>query len=344
MSWSKFTLDNINCIKSTLYNLNNDCKLLISIKLERDKIKQFIKDNPINVTVKKIELNDLIKLNKKFIEYVNSNWVDKKSLMENFPTLDENYLITWSSVNNSDKINRINIKCNNKNSKSFLERINIIIYFLEFIRMKSDDQDLEMDIYIVLSDLVKIFPENNKTMGIKNANTGYTDFQKNIIFIWRYEEYIKVLFHEAIHFFSLDKHDHHVDHIADIDGPHIYNEAITDVLGIYYHIIFLSLITQVKIKTLLELELSFIRNQAMTLNDHFGLGNWKGKPKKVIKQSTAAFSYYILKYLLFEFLIDHDLDETVDYGELLKKSLAFGFKIKPYTKIKSSRMTLLQLD
>jgi hypothetical protein len=104
------------------------------------------------------------------------------------------------------------------------------------------------------------------------------------------------------------------------------------------------LITQVKIKTLLELELSFIRNQAMTLNDHFGLGNWKGKPKKVIKQSTAAFSYYILKYLLFEFLIDHDLDETVDYGELLKKSLAFGFKIKPYTKIKSSRMTLLQLD
>lgn len=345
MSWSKFTLDNMNCIKSTLYNLNYNSKLLISIKSERDKIKLFMNENTINVNVKKLELKDSLKLEKKIIEYSNPDWVDKKSLLENFPTLDESYLITWFSVNNSHKINKIHIKCNNKNSKSFLERINIIIYFLEFIRMKSDDKNLEMDIYIVLSDLVKIFPEkNNKAMGIKNANTGYTDFQKNIIFIWRYEEYVKVLFHEAIHFFSLDKHDHHVDHIADIDGPHIYFEAITDVLGIYYHIIFLSLVTRVKIKTLLELELSFIRNQAMTLNDYLGLGNWKGKPKKVIKQSTAAFSYYILKYLLFEFLIDHNLEEAKDYNELLQKSLAQGFIVKPHIKIKSSRMSLLQLE
>jgi hypothetical protein len=344
MSWSKFTLDNMNCIKSTLYNLSNDSKLLISIKSERDKIKQFMKENTINVIVKKLELNDSKKLEKKLIEYANPGWVDKKSLIENFPTLDESYLITWSSINNSDKTNRINIKCNNKYSKSILERINIIIYFLEYIRMKSDEQDLEIDIYLVLSDLVKIFPENNKTIGIKNANTGYTDHQKKIIFIWRYEEYIKVLFHEAIHFFALDKHDHHVDNIADIDGPHIYNEAITDVLGIYYHLIFLSLITKVKIKTLLELELSFIRNQAMTLNDHFGLGNWKGKPKKVIKQSTAAFSYYILKYLIFEWLLDNNLDESINYNDLLKKSLIKGFIMKPYVKIKSSRMSLLQLE
>jgi hypothetical protein len=344
MSWSKFTLDNMNCIKSTLYNLSNDSKLLISIKSERDKIKKFMKENLILVTVKKLEQNDSSKLEKKIIGYANPNWVDKKSLMENFPTLDESYLITWFSVKNSNKINKIHIKCNNKKIKSLLDRINLIIYFLEYIRMKSDDQDLEMDIYMVLSDLVKIFPENNKTMGIKNANTGYTDFQKNIIFIWRYEEYVKVLFHEAIHYFDLDKNDHNVDKIADIDGPHIYNEAITDVLGIYYHIIFLSLVTRVKIKTLLELELSFIRNQAMTLNDYLGLGNWKGKPKKVIKQSTAAFSYYILKYLIFEWLIDHNLEEAKDYNELLQKSLAQGFIVKPYNKIKSSRMSLLQLE
>ena len=160
MSWSKFTLDNMNCIKSTLYNLSNDSKLLISIKSERDKIKQFMKENTINVIVKKLELDDSRKLEKKLIEFSNPGWVDKKSLIENFPTLDESYLITWSSINNPDKTNRINIKCNNKYSKSILERINIIIYFLEYIRMKSDEQDLEIDIYLVLSDLVKIFPEN----------------------------------------------------------------------------------------------------------------------------------------------------------------------------------------
>lgn len=337
MSWSKFTLDNMNCIKSTLYNLSNDSKLLISIKLEKNKIKQFIKENTIVITIKKLELNDVIKLEKKLIEYANPNWVDKKSLIENFPTLDENYLITWS-------INKIHIRCNKSKIKSILERINTIIYLLEYIRMKSNNQNIEMDIYIVLSDLIKLFPENNKIIGIKNANTGYTDFQKNIIFIWRYEEFEKVLFHEAIHIFHLDKKDDHVDHIADINGPHNYCEAITDVLGIYYHIIFISLITRVKIKTLLELELSFIRNQAMTLNDYFGLGNWKCKPKKVIKQSTSVFSYYILKYLIFEYFINNDINETKDYNELLQKSLKQGFTIKPYNKIKSLRMSLLQLE
>ena len=338
MSWSKFTLDNMNCIKSTLYNLSNDSKLLISIKLEKDKIKQFMKENSINVTFKKLELDDVIKLEKKLIEYANPYWVDKKSLIENFPTLDENYLITWS------KINKIHIRCNKSKIKSILERINTIIYLLEYIRMKSNNPNIEMDIYIVLSDLIKLFPENNKIIGIKNANTGYTDFQKNIIFIWRYEEFEKVLFHEAIHLFDLDKKDDHVDHIADIDGPHNYCEAITDVLGIYYHIIFISLITKVKIKILLELELSFIRNQAMTLNDYLRLDNWKGKPNKIIKQSTAAFSYYILKYLIFEWLIDNNLDESINYNDLLQKSLTKGFIMKPYVKIKSSRMSLLQLE
>ena len=89
-----------------------------------------MKENTINVTVKKLELNDSKKLEKKIIEFSNPGWVDKKSLIENFPTLDESYLITWSSINNPDKTNRINIKCNNSNSKSLLERINIIIYFL----------------------------------------------------------------------------------------------------------------------------------------------------------------------------------------------------------------------
>jgi hypothetical protein len=82
----------------------------------------------------------------------------------------------------------------------------------------------------------------------------------------------------------------------------------------------------------------------MTLNDYFGLSNWKGKPKKVIKQSTSAFSYYILKYLIFEYFINNDINETKDYNELLQKSLEQGFTIKPYNKIKSSRMSLLQLE
>jgi hypothetical protein len=201
-----------------------------------------------------------------------------------------------------------------------------------------------MDIYLILSNLTKAFPLNKQIIGVKHANTGYTDFQKNIIFVWRLEEYEKVLFHEVIHYCDLDKRDHHVEHIADINGPHSYYEAITDVFGIYYHIIYLSIITKIKIKTLLEIELSFIRNQAFILNDYLGLGNWKDQPDKIIKQTTPAFSYYILKYLIFEYLIDHNINQAENYNELLQKSLEQGFTVKSHNKIKSSRMSLLQLE
>lgn len=338
MTWSKFTIDNIKIINSYLYELSDDSQLLVSIKSERNKIKKFIKKNYIKFKIINIQLNDINKLDEKIKEYANVDWVDKNSLLKDINKLDTNYLITWS------KNNKMHIKCDKSKIKSVLKRIKIIIYILEFIKTKSNNKNQEMDIYLILSNITKLFPENNQIVGVKNANTGYTDFGKNIIFVWRHEEYEKVLFHEIIHYFDLDKRHEHTDNIAHIKGPHSYYEAITDVFGIYYHIIFLSIITKVKIKTLLEVELSFIRNQAMILNEYLGLGNWKDQPNKIIKQTTPAFSYYILKYLIFEYLIDHNINDTKDYNELLQKSLEQGFKIKPHNKIKSSRMSLLQLE
>jgi len=344
MPWSKFTIDNIQSIKSYLYELSDDSQLLVSIKSERNRIKNFIKKNNIKLEIINIQSNDITKLDDKIKEYADVDWVDKTSLLKDINKLDTNYLITWYNITNPNKNNKIHIKCDNSKINSVLKRITIIIYILEFIKIKSNNENQEMDIYLILSNITKLFPENNQIVGVKNANTGYTDFSKNIIFVWRHEEYEKVLFHEVIHYFDLDKRHEHTDNIAHIKGPHSYYEAITDVFGIYYHIIFLSIITKVKIKTLLEVELSFIRNQAMILNEYLGLGNWKDQPKKTIKQTTPAFSYYILKYLIFEYLIDHNINETKNYNELLQKSLEQGFKIKPHNKIKSSRMSLLQLE
>lgn len=344
MSWSKFTIEHIKLIKTYLYDLPSNSQLVVSIKSERDRIKNFIKINNINLVIKLIQSPDIKKFDDKIKEYANVDWVDKTSLLKDVNVLDINYLITWTNISNPDKNNKIYIKCDESKIKSVLKRIEIIVYMLEFLKIKSNNDNQEMNIYLILSNLTKSFPENKQIIGVKNANTGYTDFQKNIIFVWRHEEYEKVLFHEVIHFFDLDKREDHVDHIAEINGPHSYYEAITDVFGIYYHIIYLSLITKVKIKTLLEVELTFIRNQAMILNDYLGLGNWKDQPNKIIKQTTPAFSYYILKYLIFEYLIDHNINETGNYNELLQRSLEQGFKVKYHNKIKSSRMSLLQLE
>lgn len=344
MSWSKFTIDHIKLLKPYFYNLDESSEILKSIKSERDRIKDFIRAHHINLTVKSLELDDVKKLDEKVKEYASVDWVDKTSLLKDVNKLDTNYLISWPNVFNQSKINKLHVKCMGHKIKPILKRLKIIIYLLEFLKIKSNNDNQTMDIYLVLSNLEKIFPENKQIIGVKNANTGYTDFQKNIIFVWRWEEYEKVLFHEVIHYLDLDKRDDHVEHIADIKGPHSYYEAITDVFGIYYHVIYLSLISKIKIKTLLEIELSFIRNQAMILNDYLGLGNWKDQPDKIIKQTTPAFSYYILKYLIFEYFVNHNINETKDYNELLRKSLEQGFTVKPHNKIKSSRMSLLQLE
>jgi hypothetical protein len=181
-------------------------------------------------------------------------------------------------------------------------------------------------------------------MGIKNANSGYNDSSNDVIFIWREEEFEKVLFHELMHNFNLDKRHDPVHKIINTSGPHLYYEALTDFQGIIYHLIYLSLITHKKIKTLLEYELGFIRNQAMNLNDIWKLGNWNKSPKNLIEQKTAAFSYYILKYLMFDYFLIYPFNSSENYETILNNILNNGFTMVPFKKIDSSRMTLLQLS
>ncbi len=225
-----------------------------------------------------------------------------------------------------------------------MENIKILLLMIEYLKNKSNNENKIMEIYLVLTDLIKEFP-NGEIFGIKNANTGYTDFSKNIIFIWRWEEYIKVLFHEVIHYLDMDSRDDHVHSIIHSFGPHSYFEAITDFKGINYNLIYLSLITRKPIKLLLELELGFIQNQAMQLNKYFDLGNnWKDYVDKQIKQNTPAFSYYILKYLIYMYSLEYKILEPIDYSSLVQSVINKGFQSKPYVNIKSSRMTMLQLE
>ncbi len=218
----------------------------------------------------------------------------------------------------------------------------ILIYMLEYLKQKTRGKTINM--FIFLSPLIKEFPLRNQVMDVEHANTGYTDFRKNIIYIWRYEEFEKVIFHEIVHYFEIDMSDQHVDKIINISNKdtHSYWEAWTDFLGIFYHIIYVSLVSEIKIKQLLEYELTFIRNQAMILIDHYKIDDIKND---LIKQETPAFSYYILKYLLFEHFLTHDIPETINYNKLLTK-INYNINTDNYTsiKIKSSRMTLFQLN
>ena len=328
MTWSKFTNENLKLFSKFKYNLDNENILLKYIKDERTNILNIIKNKMFKIDIKIIDnFNEISK-------YANSNFVDKKNLLKDMKNLNIIYRISW----NNNFIILIS-----ENKLDLTNRIKFIIYIIEYLKIKTNNNKI-IKIYLILSNLKKKFPIDSKIMGVKNANSGYNDSREEIIFIWRKEEFEKVIFHELMHCFNLDKRDEHVHDIIKTDGPHLYFEALTDFKGIIYHLIFLSLMTRRRIKNLFEYELGFIRNQAMLLNKLWDLGNWTRTPKILIEQKTAAFSYYILKYLMFEYFLNNKFDETLEYNIILDKILKEGFIMKELIEIDSSRMTLLQLE
>lgn len=330
MTWSKFTKKHFKLFKSSKYLLDDKNPLVKYLKNERMKIINFMNSTSIKIKINKVESI----IHTQFInKYIKSNFVDVEHLKKDIINLNYFYEITWD--NNLIVINTIN-------EIEQFKRIKVIVYMIEYLKQETKNNK-NVRIYLILSSLEKIFPKNTKVMDIRNANSGYNNFMDNIIFIWRKEEFEKVLFHELIHCLDLDKRHDHVDNFINTSGPHLYFEAITDFQGIIYHLIYLSIITHKKIISLLEYELGFIRNQAMILNDIWELGNWNKSPINIIEQKTAAFSYYILKYLIFEYFLKNDFNSSENYEVILENVLENDFKAVPYIKIESSRMTLLQL-
>ena len=353
MSWSDFTIENVKHFKKNKIRINKQTPLLIAIKIERNNIKKFIKKfSKLHIKINQVKQPDIKIINKKISSYSNVDWVDSTSLKNDLSNLDKIYEITWLTpvdpninnnlVNNSE--NKMYIQTTNNIIEKIVKRLKILIFIGEYLKYKTNNTNKVFNIFLILSNLKRFFPDNNKKIMVKHVNGGYTDTEKDIIFVWRYEEFEKVFIHEVIHYFDMDSRHQHVNIDIKIDGPTSFYEAITDFWAIFYHLIYLSLITRLPILNLLELELSFIENQAMMLNNHFNLGNWNDQLTNIILQSTPAFSYYILKYLLFKYFLENKLIDINDYNTLINKITSNGLVSKPFIKLESARMSLLQLD
>ena len=133
-----------------------------------------------------------------------------------------------------------------------------------------------------------------------------------------------------------------------IDGPKSYYEAFTDLQGIMYYLIYVSIVIGKSVNSLFDIEYQFIKNQAHKLNDVFKLDSWKNNEdnilKKTVKQLSPAFSYYIIKYLIMKKIIDtNNYDLLNNPKDLIKEIFKIGFQTGGFTNIRSSRMTLIQM-
>lgn len=302
-------------------------------ELKKEILSMFDKNIKYEISEYKISKNKLKKL-------FDTEWVYSK-VYDNIDNLDSNYKITWYYKTN----HTIYLKYSKEKFNSFKQRLPILLNMLNFLYDKKNTNEIRpINIYLILSPLKKQL-EKDVIINAKHINSGYTDFQSNEILVWREEEFEKVIFHEMIHYMDLDVRnmsfdDNHLPH--EIDGYKSYFEAFTDFWGIIYHLIYISIITNKSINSLLQIEYNFIENQANLLNHYFGLKNWKDK--KIIKQKSPAFTYFILKYLIFKEIIYSNNVLLLDNPrELVITVLEKGFIEKQFIDLKSSRMTLLQI-
>jgi hypothetical protein len=300
---------------------------------ELKKIKNQIKINQIKFTISPISIpkNTINTLMDTF-------WVYEEALTK-LNEIPYEQQITW---NHNNLEHSIIIKTTVDKFNSFKNRLNVLINILNYLLDKSKKKRA-FNMYLILTTLKKQLPSDNQIIGPKHINSGYTDFGNNIILIWRHEEFEKVIFHEAIHYLDMDVrnmafNDNDLPH--HIDGPKSYFEAFTDFWGIFYHLIYLSFLTNKSVNSLFQIEYAFIKNQAIMFNNYFELGNWDNK--KTVKQKSPAFSYFILKYLLFKYVVENGIAVIDNPKEIINKIFDTKFNDKHFINTQSSRMTLLQ--
>jgi hypothetical protein len=339
--FSNFTKKHYKYFLINKYNLNNNNCLVLLLNNEKKNINNFFKNSKIDISY---ESNNYAWTQDLIIKFTKMYFVDPK-VIEKLKDLNKTVIIKW-------KTNTIILRINDSNDKFnlILLKINVMIHIIEYIGNNLSDVSFNnLMIILILTDLEKIEPNINEIINVKHINSGFTEHNLNkTIYIWRYEEFEKVLFHEIIHVLNLDKSEDKTIKIIN-SRFHNYFEAITDFYAILYHIIYISLITNIKPKLILEIELAFIKNQAMKMNNIFKLKDWDKNSNLNINQYSNGFSYYILKYLVFEYILElNEKDlliylKKINYNIFLKNILKKKFINYNYNNIKSLRMTLFQL-
>ena len=205
---------------------------------------------------------------------------------------NNNKIYIFNNINDKNKINKI------------IDGIKIIINYLNnFVEIKG------MKLYIILSDVEKNLINKKYLLNGDNINSGLCSYE--YIYIWREEELFKVLIHEMIHFFKLDKHEiAFKDYKNDlmILGNNNYNlninETYTELLALIINSI---IYTIIKYKD--NRKQNFIENykyevinsynNVIKVLKYYDINNFNELyTKNNFNQETNVFSYVIIKFLL----------------------------------------------
>lgn len=161
-----------------------------------------------------------------------------------------------------------------------------------------------ISIWFIPLSLKRCFPQKGERISAKHINGGYTYLHNNTIYIYRYEEFPKVILHEVLHHTKLQtewtsKQWMRLYDFLGIDSTQCPtncqtvlqpSEAIIEAWAIYYQCMFLAYEKQQSFQTFYQQELEWSLYQTRRLlkyhQKYFSKG-WK--------EDTHAYSYIVLK-------------------------------------------------
>ncbi len=146
-----------------------------------------------------------------------------------FFNINKQLITVFLSYLSSSQIQNIN---NPKINKFFNDRFKLIYLWL-YVSNKYRDSKCSntVTINIYLSDLYKILPEKGVPLDEENVNTAITTscVKNGQIFIYREEEWFKVLMHETFHVYGMDFTNR--THILE-DFQNIMDKKVSDIISV----------------------------------------------------------------------------------------------------------------
>lgn len=203
-------------------------------------------------------------------------------------------------------------------------------------------KDKKIKITLLLSPAKKIL-ETNKVLSPYNANSGFTFISSNEIFIFRKEEFPKVIIHELIHH---DKNIHSNNFKSENkqlllskfnirpDCKLILNETIIELWATIIHLSFVSKEYKVDFKKLLQTELTY-----SLYKSHQLLELQKKQPQQLWFDKCNIYCYIIFKTILFYYheelmkIYTYPYDDTLITNFLISHSKLKAIKRNPHFQL-----------
>lgn len=194
----------------------------------------------------------------------------------------------------------------------------------------------------------RFFPKDGDTVKAVSINGGYTYPTENEIFIYRFEDFAKVMIHELLHHSIIesntewsDEQLNNLKHYFNVSKSCklLPNEALVEVWATYFQLLFISIENNISFKKLYDLESNWGLQQTYRLLAH----KQKLNPDAIWMEETNAFTYIVFK-TIFLIHLNKFLKIKVPYNSIDIYNFVLKYRNLQLYKIQKNNKSSMRIS